>query len=124
MPQTRQTETEDRRAPPSTGTVGNVANYDQTSARYVLSHPKVLARFLDLSSAQMTTLLSLTTTREQTVKPLWQARAPPCQSLETDLDASSPDTAAIGVATLALYDNHEQIVAARQTFVTAFSAIL
>ncbi len=93
-------------------------------ARFLLDHPRDLARFLRLSSAQTTTLLSLTTTRVQTVTPLRQARAPLCQQLATDLAAASPDDSAIGAGSLALYQNRQQIKAAYETFNTGFAAIL
>jgi hypothetical protein len=97
---------------------------DAPGARYLLAHPRDLARFLRLSPAQTTTLLSLTATRTQTVTPLRQARTPLCQQLGTDLGATSPDDAAIGADSLALYQNREQIEVALRTFNTGFSAIL
>jgi hypothetical protein len=97
---------------------------DALGARYLLGHPRELARFLRLSPAQATTLLSLTATRTQAVTPLRQARTPLCQQLGTDLAAASPDDAAIGADSLALYQNREQIEAALKTFDTGFSATL
>jgi hypothetical protein len=108
----------------SAATIGNVAQYNQDSARYVLDHPRVLARFLDLSLSEETTELNLWNTLQQALTPLRQARPALCSALIGDLGAGSPDPTTVGSATLALYDNREQIIAAHQTFVTAFSALL
>lgn len=101
----------------------SAATYDASGAYYLLHHPRALARFLGLSPDQTATLLSLDKTLEQTVQPLRQARGPLCQALITDL-ASNPDPATVGGATIALADNRQAIIAARQTFDDAFSAIL
>ena len=101
----------------------SAASFDGSGAYYLLHHPRALARFLGLSPAQTATLLSLDKTLEQTVQPLRQARGPLCQALVTDL-GGTPDPAAVGAAAIALADNRQAIIAARQTFDDAFSAIL
>jgi hypothetical protein len=100
------------------------ASYDQGGARYLLDHPRALARFLGLSSSQETAALALWNTLQTTVTPLRQARPALCQTLVTDLTAASPNPSDVGSATLSLFDNREQIVAAHQTFVAGFSALL
>jgi hypothetical protein len=97
---------------------------EAAGAVYLLRHPLALARFLRLSTEQTSTLVSLHQTLENAVAPLRQDRAPLCQQLTADLAAASPDSAAIGAAALALYNNKEQIVAARTSFDSSFSAIL
>ncbi|HLX10853.1 MAG TPA: hypothetical protein VKY89_23595 [Thermoanaerobaculia bacterium] len=97
---------------------------DASTAYSLLWHPRALAKFLRLSASQTTTLLSLADARDKANQPLRQARGPLCQQLETDLDAATPDPAAIGADTLNLYDNREAIAANRKTFDTSFSAIL
>jgi hypothetical protein len=104
--------------------IGNAAAYNEGSARYLLDHPRALAKFLDLSLSEETTQLNLWNTLQSTLKPLHQARPALCEALIGDLGAASPDPSTIGSATLALYDNRGQILAAHQTFVTSFSAIL
>jgi hypothetical protein len=112
-------------APATTaGTIGNVARYNEVSARYLLDHPRDLASFLDLSLSEETTELNLWNTLQQTIKPLHQARPALCETLIGDLGAGTPDPTTVGTDTLALYLNREQIITAHQTFVTAFSAIL
>ncbi len=111
-------------APAAAGSIGNVANYNETSARYVLDHPRILARFLDLSVSEETTELNLWNTLQQALTPLRQARPALCTALIGDLGAASPDPATVGSATLALYASREQILAAHQAFVTGLAAIL
>jgi Spy/CpxP family protein refolding chaperone len=105
-------------------TSASATPYDASGAYWLLHHPHALAKFLHLSASQTATLLSLANTLDQTVDPLRQARGPLCQQLATDLGASSPDPAAVGAATLALFDNRQMIAAARKSFDISFSAIL
>jgi|HubBroStandDraft_3_1064219.scaffolds.fasta_scaffold11602_4 hypothetical protein len=97
---------------------------DSSTAYYLLHHPRALARFLGLSASQTTSLLGFWKTLEQTVEPLRQAREPLCAQLRTDLNAGTPDPGTVGSDTINLFDNKQQIIAARQAFDTSFSAIL
>jgi hypothetical protein len=110
--------------PASKPGIGDIAQYTEGSARYLLDHPRILARFLDLSAADETAALKLWSTLQETLTPLRQARPALCTALVGDLAAGTPDPATIGSATLALYDSRQQIIAAHQAFVTSFSAIL
>jgi Spy/CpxP family protein refolding chaperone len=90
---------------------------------YILNHPKALARYLHLSADQNTQLQALFTTLQTSVDALRQARAPLCATLRADL-AGTPNPATVGTDSIDLFANKEAIHAARQTFDTAFSAIL
>jgi Spy/CpxP family protein refolding chaperone len=97
---------------------------DAGTAENLLHHPKALARFLGLSTAQATQLNGFWTTLQAAEQPLRQARPPLCQQLRTDLGVTSPDPATVGKDTLSLVDNKDQIRDAREAFDTSFSAIL
>jgi Spy/CpxP family protein refolding chaperone len=90
---------------------------------YILNHPKALAKYLHLSADQNTQLQALFTTLQTSVDALRQARGPLCATLRTDL-AGAPNPATVGMDSIDLFTNKEAIHAARQTFDTAFSAIL
>lgn len=90
----------------------------------LLHHPRELARFLHLSADQVAQLQAFYKTLETAVEPLRQARAPLCAQLRTDLAATTPDPGAVGADAISLYDNKQQIRAAREAFDTSFSAIL
>jgi len=106
------------------GAANAAVSSEASGAYYLLTHPRALARFLDLSADQTKTLLGLWQTLRQTAQPLRQARGALCQTLSADLEAATPDPGAVGNATLAVYGNREAILAARKTFDAAFSAIL
>jgi Spy/CpxP family protein refolding chaperone len=94
------------------------------SAQYILTHPRALAKYLGLSADQNTQLQALWKTLQTTEEANRTARAPLCQQLRTDVTAATPDPAAVGTDSINLYDNKQQIRTARQTFDTAFTAIL
>jgi Spy/CpxP family protein refolding chaperone len=104
--------------------VQKAAGPDARSAASLLTHPKALARFLHLSAEQAAQLQTLWNTLQTTVGTVRDARAPLCQQLRADLTATPQDPQAVGTAAIALYANKQQIAAARQTFDTAFSALL
>jgi len=93
------------------------------SPDYILNHPKALARYLHLSADQNTQLQALFTTLQTSVEALRQARVPLCTQLRADL-AGTPNPATVGTDSIDLFTNKEAIHTARQTFDTAFSAIL
>jgi inactivated superfamily I helicase len=97
---------------------------DPSTAYSLLHHPRALAKLLHLSSSQTTQLLGFYNTLEQTVEPLRQARAPLCTQLITDLTANPPQPDAVGTDSINLYESKQQILGARKTFDTSFSAIL
>jgi hypothetical protein len=101
---------------------------DATSAKaggadYILTHPRALSKYLHLSSDQNTQFQALWTALQTSVTALRTARAPLCDQLRTDL-AGTPNPATVGMDSIDLFTNKEAIHAARQTFDTAFSAIL
>jgi len=93
------------------------------SADAILSHPRALAKYLHLTSAQNTQLQALATTLQTSVDALRQARGPLCATLRTDL-GGTPNPATVGTDSINLFNNKAAIRTARQTFDTAFSAIL
>jgi Spy/CpxP family protein refolding chaperone len=95
-----------------------------TSAQGLLDHPQALARFLHLSADQAKQLQTFYQTLQTATAPLRQARPELCQELRTDLSAATPDPNAVGTATIALYDNRQEIRDAREAFDASFSAIL
>jgi hypothetical protein len=97
---------------------------DSSTAYSLLHHPRALARFLRLSSAQATQLMGFYNTLEATVEPLRAVRPPLCTQLLTDLDAGSPQSSAVGADSINLYNNKQQILTARDAFDSSFSGIL
>jgi Spy/CpxP family protein refolding chaperone len=95
-----------------------------TTAAGLLDHPQALARFLHLTPDQTKQLQAFYKTLEETVDPLRQARPALCKQLRADLGATAPDPNAVGAATIALYDNKQQVRTAREAFDASFSAIL
>jgi hypothetical protein len=93
------------------------------SADYILTHPGALSKYLHLSTDQNTQFQAMWTTLQTSVDALRQARGPLCATLRTDL-AGTPNPATVGTDSIDLFTNKEAIRAARQTFDTAFSAIL
>ncbi|MFY9824465.1 MAG: hypothetical protein WAM82_24025 [Thermoanaerobaculia bacterium] len=94
------------------------------SADYILSHPRALAKYLHLSADQNTQLQGFWTTLQSSVSALRTARGPLCDQLRTDVSATNPNPATVGTDSINLFNNKEGIHTARQTFDTAFSAIL
>jgi Spy/CpxP family protein refolding chaperone len=90
----------------------------------LLDHPRDLARFLRLTPDQVKQLMGFYQTLEAAVQPLRDARPALCTQLRTDLGAAAPDPNAVGADTISLFDNKQQIRAAREAFDTSFSAIL
>jgi Spy/CpxP family protein refolding chaperone len=90
----------------------------------LLHHPRLLAKYLGLTADQNTQFQALWKTLQTSVDTIRKARAPLCQQLRTDLNASTPDTTVVGTDSINLFENKQQIRAAHLTFDTAFTAIL
>jgi hypothetical protein len=101
----------------------DAASAKSGSADYILTHPRALSKYLHLSSDQNTQLLALWTTLQTSDDALRQARSPLCDQLRTDLNGNA-GAATVGTDSINLFTNKEAIRTARQTFDTAFSAIL
>jgi hypothetical protein len=85
---------------------------------------RFLTRYLDLSSSQVTQLQGFLKTLQTAEQAVQTARGPLCQQLQTDVDASHPDSTTVGKDYLALVDNQDKIKTVLQAFDTSFSAIL
>ncbi|HTQ81451.1 MAG TPA: hypothetical protein VMM92_15740 [Thermoanaerobaculia bacterium] len=94
------------------------------TAENILTNGRLLARFLGLSSSQVTELNGFLKTLQTAEQAVRQARPPLCKQLATDLTAASPDATTVGKDLLALVDNQDQIKTALEAFDTSFSAIL
>jgi hypothetical protein len=90
----------------------------------VLTNPRFLARYLNLSPTQITQTQGFLKTLQTAVQAVQMAHAPLCQHLRTDLAVSSPDPATIGRDFLALVNNQAGIKTALAAFDTSFSNIL
>lgn len=99
-------------------------NLEPGQVRELIENPRLLARFLRLTNDQVTQMNALLRTLQASVEPLRASRATLCGQLRTALAATPADTAAVGNGSLALYQNKQQVSAARATFDTAFKAIL
>jgi hypothetical protein len=110
--------------PAAAQTATAAVTVDSSTAYSLLHHPRALARFLRLSAAQATQLTGFYNTLEATVEPLRAARPPLCTQLLTDLDASSPQSSAVGADSINLFNNKQQILTARDAFDSSFSGIL
>lgn len=89
-----------------------------------LTNPRFLARYLNLTPAQITQTQGFLKTLQTALQAVQATRAPLCQHLRTDLGVSSPDPATVGRDFLALVNNQAGVKAALQAFDTSFSAIL
>jgi Spy/CpxP family protein refolding chaperone len=94
------------------------------SAHYILTHPKALAKYLKLSADQNTQFQALWKTLQTAEETARTARGPLCAALRTDVSSTAPDPAKVGTDSINLYNNKQQVRTARQTFDTAFTALL
>jgi Spy/CpxP family protein refolding chaperone len=101
----------------------DAASAKSGSADYILTHPRALSKYLHLSSDQNTQFQGFWTTLQTSVEALRQARGPLCSQLRTDLNGTA-NAATVGTDSINLFANKQAIGTARQTFDTAFSAIL
>ena len=90
----------------------------------ILRNPRLLARYLKLTPAQITAAQRLAADLKTVVEPLRQTQKTLRETLRADLDAASPNACTVGTDLLALRDNREKIKAALQDFDGKFSALL
>lgn len=102
----------------------DAARPDAGGAQYILTHPRALSRYLGLSADQTAHFQALWRTLQTAEEAGRQARGPLCRQLRTDVSAAAPNPAAVGADSIGLYNNKQQIRGARQTFDTAFTALL
>jgi hypothetical protein len=90
----------------------------------ILSNPRLLARYLRLTPAQVETAKTLFEELKAAVEPLRQAQKPLREAFYDELEEASPNACDVGQAALALHDNRERIRAELAEFDQEFSAIL
>src|SRR4051812_49957997 len=89
-----------------------------------LTNPRFLARYLNLTPAQITQTQGFLKTLQTALQAVQATRAPLCQHLRTDLGVSSPDPATVGRGFLALVNNQAGGKGALQGFYASLSGIL
>jgi Spy/CpxP family protein refolding chaperone len=90
----------------------------------ILRSPKLLARYLSLSATQVTQEEALFKTLGETLKGIHEQEKALRDQLQDELDKPSPNGCTAGDYVVDLHDLYKDAEAARQTFDTAFSAIL
>jgi len=90
----------------------------------ILRDPRLLARYLKLTPAQVATYRQLRGELEAKLKPLRAEQRDLYQDLREALEAASPNACSIGEIQIDIYENGEQMREALEDFDTAFSAIL
>lgn len=83
-----------------------------------------LARFLNLTDAQMASAQPLAETLKSRIQPLAEGARKEHQALKQLLASANPDPGQVGQAAIADHQTREQIKAAMQEFDSAFSALL
>ncbi len=94
------------------------------SPEEILRNPRLLARYLNLTPAQVTQSEALFKTLGDTLKGIHEQEKVVRDQLQAELDKPSPTACTVGGYVVSLNGFFEQAQAARQTFDTAFSAIL
>ncbi len=92
--------------------------------REILTNPRLLARYLNLTPAQVATTQTLFKELQATVKPLREARKGLAEAFYAELEEASPSACDVGAAAIALHENGEKIKDALEVFDQKFSAIL
>jgi Spy/CpxP family protein refolding chaperone len=90
----------------------------------ILRNPRLLARYLKLTTEQVATYKTLREGLQADLKPLHAALEPLQAQLKTQLDAASPVACTVGDTVVDIDEVRDDIRAAYQEFDTAFSAIL
>ena len=90
----------------------------------ILRSPKLLARYLNLSAAQVTQSEALFKTLGDTLKGIHEQEKVLRDQLQDELDKPSPNACTAGGYAVGLHDLYEDAEAALHAFDTAFSAIL
>jgi Spy/CpxP family protein refolding chaperone len=92
--------------------------------REILTNPRLLARYLQLTPAQVATTQTLFKELQATVKPLREVQKGLYEAFYRELEAASPSPCSVGAAAIALHENKEKIKDAFEVFDQKFSAIL
>jgi len=100
------------------------SNQKGRDPREILTNPRLLARYLNLTPDQVKTTQDLFKELKAKVEPLRQAQQGLRQTFYTDLEAANPNPCTVGQDAIALHQNEEAIKAALQDFDKKFSAIL
>ncbi|HBL29999.1 MAG TPA: hypothetical protein DD490_24430 [Acidobacteria bacterium] len=90
----------------------------------ILRNPRLLARYLKLTTEQVATYKTLRETLGTELKPLHAALEPLQAQLKTQLDAASPVACTVGDTVVDIDEVRDDIRAAYEKFDDAFSAIL
>jgi Spy/CpxP family protein refolding chaperone len=94
------------------------------SPQEILRSPKLLARYLALTPAQVTQEEALFTTLRNTLQPINEQQKTQRELLAAELDKPTPNACTVGGYVVTIHGLYEQAEAAFHTFDTAFSAIL
>jgi hypothetical protein len=94
------------------------------SPEEILRHPKLLAKYLNLSATQVTQEEALFKTLGEALKGIREQEKTLRDQLQDELDNASPNACTAGGYVVSLAGLAEQAKAALETFDTAFSAIL
>lgn len=97
---------------------------DEMIDRMADRHAERLTRALDLTADQQTTLARLQDELAQTVRPLFDQMRSGRETLESMLDAASPDATAIGNQAIAMHRLRGEVKAAHDSFDTQLKAML
>jgi Spy/CpxP family protein refolding chaperone len=90
----------------------------------ILHSPKLLAKYLKLSEAQVAQAEPLFKTLGDSLKAIREQEKTLRDQLQAELDKTSPNACTAGGYVVSLDGLYEQAAAAARTFDTAFSAIL
>ena len=92
--------------------------------RDILTNPRLLARYLKLTPAQVTTAQTLFKELQATVKPLREAQKDLAEAFYAELEEANPSACDVGASAIVLHENREKIKDAFEVFDQKFSAIL
>ncbi len=90
----------------------------------ILHNPRALARYLKLTAEQTVTMKNLQEDLRTTTRPLHEQIEPLQATLQTQLDAASPDACSAGATLVKIDGLRDDIRDAREDYDEAFSAIL
>jgi Spy/CpxP family protein refolding chaperone len=96
----------------------------QRDPESILGNPRVLARYLRLTPAQVAAARPLYETLNAAVRPLRETQRGLREAFYAELEEDNANACDVGQAALDLHANKDQIRAARQVFDDAFSALL
>ena len=87
-------------------------------------HQQMLAKQLDLTPEQLTTLNQLSTDLQTKLAPIHQAGKATHTQLKSALAGDSPDAAQVGQLVISMHQNRQQAKAAMDSFQKSFQASL